>query len=157
MSFFSHSGPVIHIGISVAFALVFRLNLIVTILCGILPDLIDKPLAVLGIGGGRYIGHTLLFALLVVVAFLLWKRKFGLAALLGFGSHLLLDLNSLVPWFYPFRGYQFLSTKLSFSEWLKTYLSFSEFGTELMVVAIIASVLLLGLWLYRKYAKWKNT
>jgi hypothetical protein len=157
MSFENLSGPVIHLGISAALALLFRLNLFVAMFCGILPDLVDKPLSLLGIGGGRYVGHTLLFSVLVVAAFLFWKRKYGLAALLGLTSHLLLDLNSLVPWFYPFKHYNFLSNKLSISEWLKHYLTFSQFGLELIIVALIISVLFLGWWVYRRYKRRKNT
>jgi len=57
-------------------------NLRLIVLGSILPDLIDKPLGILGFGGGRFISHTLLFTLALVV-----KKE------LFFGSlvHLLLD------------------------------------------------------------------
>jgi hypothetical protein len=157
MNFNDLSGPVIHVGVSAALAFLFRLNPIVVIFCGILPDMVDKPLAVLGIGGGRYIGHTLLFAVLVVAVLLLWKRKYGLAALTGLASHFLLDLNALIPWFYPFKKYTFFSNELSISEWLKGYLTFSRFGIELIAVALLTIVILLGWWLYRRHTRGKNS
>ena len=156
MSFNELSGPVIHIGISALLALIFRLNLVITVFCGILPDLVDKPLAALGIGGGRYIGHTLLFAGIVIILFTVWKRKFGLSALVGLMSHLLLDLNSLVPWFYPFKDYNFSSRKFSFSEWLKSYLDLSKVGYEVIIVALVGLVACVCLWLYQRYKRRKS-
>jgi F0F1-type ATP synthase assembly protein I len=80
----------------------------VTAFSFILPDLIDKPLWVLGvISDGRYIGHTLLVAFLVAVAFSIRKRVYGLFAICGSMSHLLLDTSGFIPWFYPFKRYNF--------------------------------------------------
>ena len=157
MSISGLTGPVIHIGISAILALVFRLNPAVAVFCGILPDMVDKPLAVLGIGGGRYIGHTLLFAVLVVAAFTVWKKKYGLAALIGLMSHLFLDLNGLIPWFYPFKDYQFYTTKLSIIDWLKGYLTSSQIGLELIVVALAGLVAFICLRLFRRYASRKKS
>jgi hypothetical protein len=82
----------------------------VTAFSFILPDLIDKPLWVLGvISDGRYIGHTLLVAFLVAVAFSLKKRVYGFLAIWGAMSHLLLDTSGFIPWFYPFKRYDFPS------------------------------------------------
>jgi hypothetical protein len=153
MSFSELTGPVIHIGVPAALAVLFRLNLVVAILCGILPDMVDKPLAVLGIGGGRFIGHTLLFAGVVIVLFTVWKRKYGLAALIGLSSHLLLDLDALVPWFYPFKKYPFYTNTLNIIDWLKSYLTFSQVGLELIVVALAGIIALVSWWLYHRYAR----
>lgn len=134
------SGPVIHVGISLALAFLFRLNPVVTVFCGILPDMVDKPLAALGIGGGRYIGHTLLLAAVVIAAFFLWKRKYGLAALTGLTSHFLLDLRAFIPWFYPFKDYHFSDERFSFARWLENYLDFSQWGYELIIVAFVGLI-----------------
>ncbi len=78
--------------------------------CAILPDLVDKPLWALGIGPGRYVGHSLVFVLGVALAAALVKRSYGLAALAGGLSHLLLDwvaTGPVVPWFYPVVDYGF--------------------------------------------------
>ncbi len=136
------TGPVGHIGISLALAFVLRLNPVITVFCGILPDLVDKPLATLDIGGGRYVGHTLLFVFLVSAAFALWKWKLGLAALVGGMSHLVLDMNGLVPWFYPFKDYDFGQSGFSFTEFLEEYSCTSELGSELLIVAAVGAAIL---------------
>lgn len=72
---------------------------------GVLPDLLDKPLALgLGLTEGRLVGHTVLFAALLL-AVGAWARDRPLGttlALLGGGclSHLLLDrpLAGTVLW-----------------------------------------------------------
>ena len=150
------TGPVIHIGISAALAFVLRLNPVITILCGILPDVVDAPLAVLGIGGGRYIGHTLLFAIIVIAVFVLWKRKYGLAAFIGLLSHLLLDLNALVPWLYPFKNYNFSNEKIDLYQWFKDYFDFSRVGHEIIIILLVALFALISWWLYKRYIKRKK-
>ena len=144
------SGPVGHIGIPVALAYLLRLNPVVAAFCGILPDLVDKHLSAMGVGGGRYIGHTLLSVLLVSVAFSLRKRKNGLAALVGGVSHLLLDLGGLVPWLYPFKGYDFYEQRLNLSRFVREYFTFSGLGMELIWVAIAGVLAFLCLWLLRR-------
>lgn len=80
----------------------------VTAFAFLLPDLIDKPLWMLGvISDGRFIGHTLLITFLVAVAFSFKKRVYGLFALCGGISHLLLDTSGFMPWFFPFKSYNF--------------------------------------------------
>jgi hypothetical protein len=151
MNFSELSGPVIHVGVSLVLAFLFRLNPVVTVFCGILPDLVDKPLAALGVGGGRYIGHTIIFAVVVAATFSMWKRKYGLAALVGLISHLLLDLNALVPWFYPFKDYNFSEGRFSFVEWFQSYLDFSKLGYEVIIVALVALVAFICWWVYRRH------
>lgn len=91
-----------YVGIPLPVAYVLRLNLPLVSLCALLPDLIDKSLWALCIAVDRYIAHTLLFMFLVAIAFFIWRRAYGLSALVGGISHLLLELNNAVPWFYPF-------------------------------------------------------
>jgi hypothetical protein len=74
----------------------------------ILPDLVDKTLWVLGVfTDGRNIGHTLFTTFLVALVFSLKKRVYGLVAVCGGIAHLLSDRSGLVPWFYPFKTYDF--------------------------------------------------
>jgi hypothetical protein len=153
MSFSELTGPVIHIGVPLVLAVLFRLNPVVAVLCGILPDVVDKPLAALGIGDGRFIAHTLLFAGVVTVLLTVWKRKHGLAALIGFSSHLLLDLNTKIPWFYPFKNYHFSVTGTSMAGYLKDYLTFSRVGLELIVVVLGGIIALAVWWLYHRHAR----
>lgn len=144
------SGPAGHIGLALTLAYLLRLNPVVTAFCGILPDLVDKPLSAMGLGGGRYIGHTLLSVLLVSVAFSLWKRKHGLAALVGGVSHLLLDLGGLVPWLYPFKEYGLYEERFNPSEFVREYFTFSGLGMELIWVAVAGVLAFFCLWLLRR-------
>jgi hypothetical protein len=144
------SGPVGHLGIPAALAYVCKLNIFVAAICGILPDLIDKPLSMFGIGGGRFIGHTLLLAGVVIILFTIWKRKFGLAAFIGLATHLIIDIGALVPWFYPFKQYEFYTGGLDPVNWLRSYFTLTQIGYEIAVVAGIF-VILVGIWLLRRY------
>ncbi len=143
------TGPAGHVGISLALAVVLRLNPIVAVFCGVLPDLVDKPLGAMEMGDGRYVAHTLLFVFLVSAAFALWKWKFGLAALVGGMSHLVLDMNAQVPWFYPFKDYTWYDDGFSFSKFLEKYLSTSEVGEELLIVAAVGAAILPFLLFFR--------
>ncbi len=76
----------------------------------ILPDVIDKPFVLLGIGTGRYFSHNLLFVLVsFIVIFLSTKRnlRVSLPFLCGLTTHLLLDIP-YVPFFYPFISYEWV-------------------------------------------------
>ena len=143
------SGPAIHIGVALAVALLFRLNLVIAIFCGILPDLVDKSLAIFGIGGGRYVGHSLIFTFVVLLVFYLWKRRFGFSAIVGLGTHLILDLDGLIPWFYPFVNYNFTSYKFDITMWMEQYLNFSKMGIELIVLACAICGALFIRWIYQ--------
>jgi hypothetical protein len=77
---------------------------------GLLPDLIDKPLALLAFTGAdtsQLIGHSLLFSLALVVVGLLWQQKM-LPYVLAFSSHLLADRmwNHTETFWWPFFGWQ---------------------------------------------------
>lgn len=149
------SGPVIHIVVPLIAAFIFRLNRVIAIFCGILPDLVDKPLGLLGIGGGRYIGHTLLFALFVSIGFFFWRKRYSLAAIVGLGSHLLLDLPN-VPWFYPFKDYYYIHKEFDFAAVISGYFTINKFGYELLVVAIIVIIVFVGWRLYIRCIKNKK-
>lgn len=87
------------------------------LLGSLLPDIIDKPLAIwLHVGGGRAIAHTLVFGGLLAFAGLLvyaWRRGIGLLSLC-FASmmHLVLDEMWLNPGtlFWPAYGWPFQGT-----------------------------------------------
>jgi len=83
------------------------------ILGAILPDLLDKSLAMIfpGIlGSGRTIGHSLVFvAIIFLASILLWQYRhtlLGIAFACAIFSHQILDAMWTVPsaWFYPFLG-----------------------------------------------------
>lgn len=80
----------------------------------LLPDLVDKPLGILVLGGalgsGRIFLHTLLFLLVLVLAGAIVYRRYGRPALLAVGvgvaSHQVLDTMWTQPkaWLYPLLG-----------------------------------------------------
>jgi len=101
----------------------------------ILPDLVDKTLWVLGVlPNGRNIGHTLFTVFLVGLVFSLKKRTYGLVAILGGMAHLLSDRSALVPWFYPFKTYDFAT-----SNW-RDVLTLECLGYTLLQMALVAIV-----------------
>lgn len=105
-------GPLGHLGITLGAAHIsnraprLKLNLWVVAFAALLPDLVDKPLYLLGIGDGRYVGHTLLFVCVVAAAFSLKNKIYGLSLLFGAVLHLLFDWGGL-PWLYPFVSHDF--------------------------------------------------
>ena len=150
--------PIGHIGIALPAGYVLRLSLPLVFLGAILPDLIDKPLYALGIGGGRYIAHTLLFAFVVAGLFSLWKKKYGLSVLVGMISHLFLDSEGFVPWFYPLKSYKFPKVKFDPSHFfsnlfdlLRNNSGFSSMGKDLIWVMVAIATMLLCLGIYFLY------
>lgn len=150
-------GPIAHVGITAGAGHVLnrvshiRLNLGIVAISALLPDLVDKPLALVGIGDGRYIGHTLLF-IFVAAALLSLKNKFyGLSLLFGGICHLLEDSGGLVPWFYPFADYNFAVNfdpggsfarlDMLFMILKRVYLNPFILGIELLGLAIIVGLL----------------
>jgi F0F1-type ATP synthase assembly protein I len=110
----------------------------VTAFSFLLPDLIDKPLWVLGVfSDGRNLGHTLLLMFLVAFAFSLKKRVYGLFAVCGGISHLLLDTSGFMPWFYPFKGYDFPNVDY---HGIVTWYNVAETLLEMAFVVIVVSV-----------------
>jgi len=157
-------GPLSHLRITLGAAHVSnrvphpKLNLWVVAFAALLPDLVDKPLYLLGIGDGRYVGHTLLFICVVVAAFSFKNKIYGLSALFGSVLHLLLDLGGFVPWLYPFISHDFtvdfdpggiyerLSELLNKAEGI--YHSPLELATELWPLLVLIGLLCHYFWRY---------
>jgi membrane-bound metal-dependent hydrolase YbcI (DUF457 family) len=105
-------------GVLVGYLLADRLNtravVLPCMLGALLPDLVDKPLGILvlggALGGGRIFLHTLLFLLLILLAGAVAYRRYDRPALLAVGvgvaSHQALDVMWSQPraWLYPFLG-----------------------------------------------------
>jgi membrane-bound metal-dependent hydrolase YbcI (DUF457 family) len=155
--------PIGHVGIAVPVGYVLRLSVPVVLLCALLPDMVDRPLWAVGIGAPRFIAHTLLFVLLVALAFFLWKRAYGRAALLGGISHLLLDWwdgGAQIPWFYPFASYDFPTREFDPSSFfsnlfrsLEYNFTLSRLGHELIWIAVTVAAAYLCSRLYFWYSK----
>ncbi len=104
-------------GLLLGYLLADRLNTRAVVLpCmigALLPDLVDKPLGILvlggSLGGGRIFLHTLLFLLVLLLAGVVVYRRYGPALLavgVGVASHQALDLMWTIPrnWLYPLLG-----------------------------------------------------
>jgi len=95
--------PLAHIGIALLLGKLLRRRLKLkdmrlVALGSMLPDIIDKPLTILGIGSGRFVAHSLLFTIFVS----LLSREVGFGCVI----HLLLDRIWEEPkvLFLPFLG-----------------------------------------------------
>jgi len=87
-----------------------EINRFSLIIGSLFPDIIDKPLSLLGLGTGRLISHNLIFILIAfLILFIFTKRNMRISVpfLAGMSIHLILDFPQ-VPLFYPFISYDFL-------------------------------------------------
>ena len=163
-------GPVGHLGIALGGAHVLnraprlKLNLWVVAFSSWLPDFVDKPLYLLGIGDGRYVGHTLLFVFLVAAAVCLINKVYGLSVLFGAILHLLLDFGAFVPWLYPFVNHNYtvdfdpegMRARLStlFDTVMGRDYSMFHLVTELVGLTIVLGLLCYLFWRYFRPKSW---
>ena len=152
MFFFFHLFTGIVLGYLISDILRDRRWMVPCAVGAVLPDLIDKPVGFIILGGvidnGRIWCHSLLFAAIVLVAgLLLWKVRRTpvlIAVAIGVLSHQILDLMWRQPatWYYPVLG--------PFGERLPPGHLFvilaDEISTpsEWVLVALIAAALLLA-------------
>ncbi|MCD6285792.1 MAG: metal-dependent hydrolase [Anaerolineae bacterium] len=76
----------------------------------VFPDILDKTAHyALGLtDSGRMWAHTLLAALITSgVVLVLWGKRAATSWALGYLSHLVCDINNVVPWLYPLVTYEF--------------------------------------------------
>jgi len=159
-------GPLGHIGITLGAAHVtnlatpLRLSLWIVAFAALLPDLIDKPLYILGIGDGRFIGHTLLFICIVSAVLYIKNKKYALVVMFGSVCHLVFDMHGFVPWLYPFISHDFtivfdpggiyarLLIALNIAGGV--YISPVSLITELIGLLILFGILCYAIWRYFK-------
>lgn len=99
-----------HIGLSLIVLSLLGLPFIYGILGALTPDLIDKPLKIVGITDyGRHIGHTLFsfVALSIVFHILFMDLKKTLSFSIGYLTHFLGDIYTMIPILIPFRRYDY--------------------------------------------------
>jgi len=97
-----------HIGITIFIAALFYLPILYTAIGVLLPDIIDKGFFILGVTPcGRYIGHSLLFPLIVGLITYSMSRNWKITIALMFGVflHVLQDSSYFIPWFFPLVKY----------------------------------------------------
>ncbi|KKM72286.1 hypothetical protein LCGC14_1422010 [marine sediment metagenome] len=122
--------PIFHVALPLIFTEIPRIkklqfNRFALLIGSILPDLIDKPLLLLGFGTGRYFSHNLLFVLIsFFTLFLLSKKNLGMSLpfLCGVSIHLILDIP-YVPFFYPFILYEDILIGEPILFWMEAYLT----------------------------------
>ncbi|MFX1365471.1 MAG: metal-dependent hydrolase [Promethearchaeota archaeon] len=118
--------PIFHVALPLIFTEIPRLkklkiNRYSLIIGALLPDIIDKPLFLLGFGNGRFLSHTLLFAIIsfLIVHFSSKKNvSISFPFFIGIVFHFLLDIPH-VPFFYPFIKYDFGVVDEPFLFWIK--------------------------------------
>jgi inner membrane protein len=113
-----------HLGISLGIAYILekrflrnrlgRIDYRFLLVGSMIPDIIDKPLSVVGLIGGRSIAHTLVFALTVTCVTTCFGARKGKSAIgvvlsLGVWLHLLLDMMWEMPEviLWPALGFAF--------------------------------------------------
>ncbi|MGC9467341.1 MAG: metal-dependent hydrolase [Anaerolineae bacterium] len=87
-----------------------KLAVVPVMAVAVFPDAVDKIAHyVLGkTESGRLWGHTLTVALLTsALCLVLFGKRNALSWLIGYLSHLICDIGSVVPWLYPFVVYEF--------------------------------------------------
>lgn len=142
-----------------------KVNRFALLIGAVIPDLLDKPLLLIGLGTGRDFAHSLLFVListfLVILIQKYYNRKKNLnefvftnSYLIGITIHLILDLPN-IPFFYPFISYPYLVEDNILSAWL--YNLFTDpiiFSTEIFGVIVILFTIYRNK-LYNRDAIWK--
>ena len=103
------------------------------LLGSLLPDIIDKPLAMgllnISLGSGRAFCHSLLFLLILAIGgWLVYRRRksnWGLVIAFGVLVHLLLDSMWQTPQvlFWPLLGAQFPTGRVEFIPWITDMLN----------------------------------
>ncbi len=132
--------PVAHLTFTLLAGRKLKLSPALLALGVLLPDLVDKSLVIFfGIGGGRFVAHTLTFAGIAgLAAALLHSRRAGASLAFGIAAHLIEDAYSFVPWFYPLLDYEFPVVE-GYSIF-DHYLGFFGIGTDAMGVLLFIAV-----------------
>ncbi len=131
--------PIGHITFTLLIGTRFNLSPGFLALGVLLPDLVDKSLLIFfGIGSGRYVAHTLSFAVLAALLGLLRSRQAAPALAFGITAHLVEDSYSFIPWFYPLLPYDFPAVE-GYSIF-DHYLGVFGIGTDLLGVLLFAAL-----------------
>jgi hypothetical protein len=89
------------------------------IIGSMIPDILDKPVALLGYSSGRGFFHAPFLWLAVWFALYVMIKNKSIANGIGIGAffHIFLDIPA-IPWFWPFVQYDFFFTYDHFGAWL---------------------------------------
>jgi len=117
-------------------------SVITLLIAAVGPDIIDKSISYSITGHSRYIAHSLMFDLIIcgfIVLIFRKKPKIWRAFIFGWQMHILLDVKGFMPWFYPFKTYNFPIRTQSFITSLFTPYNYINeiFGFIALVFVII--------------------
>lgn len=159
--------PFAHLGFALAILFLLRRNEwcrqldVRYFLLGVwLPDLVGKPLGLVGLTTGRAYSHTLIFVLLI--SFGLWlfqggkkgekNRRPDLALLIATLSHLVLDQMFLTPqtFFWPLFGLGFPALEISVSSYVQELLTNTFTQLTELAGLLIAMVFGVNYGLYKR-------
>jgi hypothetical protein len=105
------------------------------------PDIFDKLISLPLTDQGRYIGHSLLFDILICSLFIILFRKnkrIWMAFIIGWQTHLILDVGKFLPILFPFVSYEFPIRDQTFFEILaEPTIYVNEIIGFLILVALI--------------------
>jgi len=138
-----------------------RLDYRLLAISALLPDLIDKPLAILvftSAQSSQLIAHSLLPNLLLLIVTLLWRRR-ALPYVLAFNAHLLADRmwNHTESFWWPLFGWDVFwryKPMNSAETMLNVYLDIVTRYPQVWVVEIIALIFLLWFVFRQQLYRW---
>ena len=116
------------------------MNRFALIVGSLLPDIVDKPILLLGLGNGRFFSHNLLFVLICfLLCYIITKRdlKISLPFLIGLSFHLILDFP-YIPLFYPFISYNFTLIEEPLSFWFSAL-----FTNPIVIITEVIGIIIL--------------
>ncbi len=130
-----------------------EINRFSLIMGSLFPDIIDKPLSLLGLGSGRLLSHNLFFILIAfLILFIFTKRNLRISVpfLVGMSIHLILDIPG-IPLFYPLISYNFVSPEEPLLIWFsKLFTDPVVIMTELIGIAILVFIVINNKLYHRK-------
>ncbi|NVM34758.1 MAG: metal-dependent hydrolase [Candidatus Lokiarchaeota archaeon] len=142
--------PIFHAALPLVFTEIpqikkLKINRLSLLIGSLLPDIIDKPLFLLGLGNGRFLSHNLLFmtiSFLIVYFSSKRNKNISFPFLAGLIFHLILDIP-YVPLFYPFISYEFHYLEEPLLYWLrKLWTDPFVFITEITGLLIMLFILI---------------
>ena len=142
-----------HLAVSALEYRYLKAEIVPVMVAAIIPDAVDKVLhyALGRTDSGRLWGHTLLAALLSSILVLgIWGRRHAASWALGYLSHLVCDVGSVVPWLYPLVTYDF---PVSEGFVLTLWASLTQ-APRLMLEIVLSGWALIALW--PQVAQWRD-
>jgi len=68
-----------------------------------------------------------------------------------------LDIESELPWFYPFKDYDFPDAQFDFWYYFTSYWRWDGIGIELLTAAGAGLIAVLTVWLYRRIQRRRSS